>query len=93
MRTETATSNRIHDLATLELRLAQVRDELRLKLHLARQDARDQWDQAEEKWRHFEARAGDLRQASEGAAEDLWSGLKSLGHEVSEGYEKIRRAL
>jgi hypothetical protein len=93
MGTETATPNRIHDLATLELWLAQVRDELRLKMHLARQDARDQWDLAEEKFRHFEARAGALRRASGEAVEDLWSGLKSLGHEISKGYERIRRAL
>ena len=93
MKNETVAPNRIHDLATLELRLAQVRDELRLKMHLARKDARDQWDPVEEKWRHFQARAGDLREASADAAEDVWTGLKALGREIGEGYEKIRRAI
>ena len=60
---ETATSNRVHDLETLELKLAQVRDELRLKLHLARADARDQWDGVEVKWMRFGSRFAAIRTA------------------------------
>lgn len=85
--------NRVHDLETLELRLAQARDELRLKLHLARADADDVWDGLEVKWQHFRSRLADLREAAGEAGGDLSNGVRALGHELAEGYDKLRRAL
>lgn len=93
MTVSTEKDNRIHDLDTLETKLAQVRDELRLKMHLARADARDAWEGLEQKWQHFGNRLGDLKDASGEAAEDAWEGVKALGRELGEGYEKLRRAL
>jgi hypothetical protein len=90
---ETATSNRVHDLETIELKLAQVRDELRLKIHLARADARDEWDAVEQKWAGFRTRLKALREATGEAREDVWDGVRALGREIGEGYERIRRAL
>ena len=91
--TETATSNKVHDLETIELKLAQVRDELRLKVHLARADARDEWDVVEQKWARFRSRLAALREATGEAREDVWEGVRSLGREIGEGYDRIRRAL
>jgi hypothetical protein len=85
--------NRVDDFETLELKVAQLRDELRLKMHLARADARDVYDGLERKWQRFRNRLGDLREASGGAAEDVWTGVRSLGHELAEGYEKLRKSL
>jgi len=89
----TETPNRVEDLESLERKVAQVRDELRLKIHLARADARDAYDGLERKWQQFRSRLGDLRQASGEAAEEVWEGVKGLGHELAEGYEKLRKAL
>jgi len=93
MSTETVTSEQIEDLDSLEAKVAQKRDELRVRMHLARADARDQWERLEIKWERFRARGKDLRGATGEAAEDLLKGLKALGHEIAEGYEAIRRAL
>lgn len=93
MAVTTERENRIHDLETLETKLAQVRDELRLKMHLARADARDSWEGLEQKWQHFGGRLADLREASGEAAGDAWEGVKGLGRELAEGYEKLRKAL
>ncbi len=93
MTTETATPNRIQDLETLEQKLAQMRDELRVKIHLAKADARDQWDVAEQKWARFAPRAHELREAADEAGEGIWTSLKALGHEIAEGYDSVRRAL
>jgi len=89
----TETPNRIEDLETLEQKVAQVRDELRLKVHLARADARDAYEALEQKWQRFRGRLGHLREASGEAAEDVWEGVRGLGHELAEGYEKLRQAL
>jgi hypothetical protein len=93
MTTATEIPNRVQDLRTLELKLAQIRDELRVKKHLARADARDRWDALELKWARFTARSHDLRSAADEAAEDVWRGVQGLGRELADGYEAIRRAL
>jgi hypothetical protein len=93
MPVETAPQNRIHDLETLEAKLAQTRDELRVKLHLARADARDSFESLEETWRRFRRRLAKLRTATGEAGEEAWSGVRALGRELAEGYDKIREAL
>jgi hypothetical protein len=89
----TEKEHRVDDLESLELKVAQLRDEMRLKIHLARADARDAFDVLEQKWQRFRGRLGDLREAGGEAAGDVWSGVKGLGHELAEGYEKLRKAL
>jgi DNA-binding transcriptional ArsR family regulator len=93
METTTLHENRVHDLQTLETKLEQVRDELRIKMHLAKADARDSFDGLEMKWQHFRSHLGALREAGGEAAEDVGQGVKALGRELTEGYEKIRKAL
>jgi predicted nucleic acid-binding Zn-ribbon protein len=73
--------------------LKQQRDELRVKMHLAAADAKDQWDELEGKWEHFEAKA---RQAGEQAAEaskGIWDAARELGAEIKDGYDRIRKTL
>ncbi len=91
--TQTPAENRVHDLRTLEGKLAQTRDELRLKAHLMRADVRDEWITLEEKWGRFEARLHPLRDAAEEVGEEVWKKTKALGREIGKGYEKIRQAL
>lgn len=73
--------------------LKQQRDELRLKMHLAKADARDEWEEMEGKWDNLRERlkaAGD--EASE-AKGDVRDALKSLAAEIKKGYERIRDQL
>lgn len=93
MKAERTIDHRVHDLDTLEEKVAQTRDELFLKLHLARADARDQFDRLEEKWSQFRRRLGEARRAAGAAGDDLLEGLRGMGHDIAEGYERIRRAL
>jgi hypothetical protein len=89
----TIEENRVHDFETLEQKLAQVRDELRVRLHLARADARDEWEGLETKWQRFRTHLGAVRAASGEMGEEVREGLRTLGHEIGEGYERIRRTL
>ncbi|MBT8443302.1 MAG: hypothetical protein KJO13_01065, partial [Gammaproteobacteria bacterium] len=73
--------------------LRQARDELRVQMHLAKADARDEWEKLEPKWDEFEERLDKLEDAAEDTAEDVGKALSSLGDEIKNGYERIRKAL
>ncbi len=68
--------------------LKQKRDALRVQMHLASMEAKEQWDSLEAKWEGFAAKAG-LRETSE----DVEAGLKLVGAELAEGYDRIKAAL
>ncbi len=68
--------------------LKQKRDELRVQMHLASKDLKDEWDQFEGKWDDFSKKA-DLGATGEG----LGDAMEKLGHELKLGYERIRDAL
>ena len=77
----------------LEAELEQARDELRVEVHLAGSEIKDDWEELEKQWHQFTQqmkRAG--HEASE-AGEDVGSALASLGHELRKGYDRIRKAL
>ncbi len=62
-----------HELDSLK----QTRDELRVKLHLGSQDAKDAWDKLERKWLELEdnSKVGDA--------------AKVLVSEIREGYQRF----
>lgn len=68
--------------------LKQLRDELALKVHLATMDAKDEWQELEQKWSDFESKA-KLSETGEGVER----ALSQLGEELKAGYERIRKAL
>ncbi len=68
--------------------LKRLRDEVRVKMHLASMDARAEWDRLETKWKDFSARA-ELSKTGVG----LDSALRSLGDELTEGYRRVRNAV
>ena len=73
--------------------LKQQRDELRVKMHLAAADAKDEWDKLEQKWGHFEAKARQVGGQAADASKDIWQATKDLGGEIKEGYDRIRKTL
>lgn len=68
--------------------LKQTRDELRVKMHLASMEAKEQWDALEAKWEKFAARA-----RLEDTAGEVGDAMRALGEELRMGYERIRAAL
>ncbi|HKQ60372.1 MAG TPA: hypothetical protein VJS92_03745 [Candidatus Polarisedimenticolaceae bacterium] len=67
-------------------RLARERDELKLKIHLGKKDAADEWERLEAKWKELKTKSGPVREA---AAETA----RSVAAEIKQGYEKIRNLL
>ena len=70
-------------------KLAQERDELKLKMHLAKSDARDEFDKLEGRWQSLKAK---MDQASEEAAEvsePIKESARDLMNEIRDGYRRI----
>ncbi len=89
----TTMKNKVSDLETARLKVAQMRDELKLKMHLAGMDARDEWNELEGKWSRFETKARTAQAEGEEVGEQVWTEVKQLGKTLREGYEKLRQTL
>ena len=68
--------------------LKQKRDELRVQMHLASREVKDEWEELEEKTRKFMAKA-EVSRTGEGVGE----ALSELGEELKKGYKRIRKAI
>lgn len=75
----------------LEEKLMQQRDELRVKMHLAKADAKDEWEELERKWAHAQVKFGEVRHAAGESMGDIHTATRLLGDEILKGYERIRR--
>ncbi len=73
--------------------LERERDELRLKIHLAKADGRDQLEKAERKLEQLRARAEVVKSTAKGSAGDVEQAAKALASEIKEGFAKVRRQL
>jgi len=82
-----------NDLDRLVEELKQIRDELKVRVHLAAADAKDEWAQLEKKWDHMRARVERVGDVAEDAAEDVGEALASVGKELKKGYERVRNML
>lgn len=68
--------------------LKQIRDELRVQIHLAKKEVQDDWEQLEEKMEDMAAKA-QLAETGEGVGE----AIEQLGQELKLGYQRIRDAI
>lgn len=74
-------------------RLKQERDELRVKLHLAKEDLSDEWEKIEATLARLESRAKQVGGATREASTDIGAAAKLLAEEIGNGFKKIRRRL
>jgi hypothetical protein len=70
-----------------------MRDDLKVRMHLAKADAKDLWEKLEKKLHGLEAKGRQLSQASEEPLRDVREAARLLVSEIREGYRKIREAL
>jgi len=69
--------------------LKEERDELRVKLQLAKMDAGDEWHKLEGKLHKLEAKAKELGSATADASGDIGSAAKLLAEEIRDGFKKV----
>ena len=66
-------------------------EELRVKVHLARMEASDEWKELEEKLVKFNAKAKELGGVTVEASKDIGAAAKLLGEEIRDGFKKLAR--
>jgi SMC interacting uncharacterized protein involved in chromosome segregation len=69
------------------------RDELRLRMHLGKLDAQDQWEQIEKQWQHVESKLKLAGETGREIAEDIGEATSLAVNEMKQGYEKLRKLL
>lgn len=83
------------DFNELFEQLRQTRDEVRVQMHLASREMKDEWEDLEEKMEDFSVKAKqfaeDAHLKETGAG--LGEALGQVGHELKLGYERIRDAI
>jgi hypothetical protein len=70
--------------------LRAIRGELKVRMHLARLDAADLWEDLEDRWQHADAKLEAMSHASAETAEDVGAALKRVFEELERGYERLR---
>lgn len=73
--------------------LQATRDELRVKLHLGKLEAQEQWDQIEQQWQHVESKLKVAGEAGREIAGDIGEAASLTLDEIKEGYTKLRKLL
>ncbi len=73
--------------------LKQQRDELQLKLHLAKADAKDEWARLENQWEEIKPKLDAAREEVGKTAESVGAALGLAIDELKKGYERLKGRL
>lgn len=73
--------------------LRQKRDELKIKIHLAKTEAGDEWAVAEKKWAQLKTKTASLTTTSGEVAKELGETIKEIGENLMNGYERISKIM
>ncbi|MFQ5486997.1 MAG: hypothetical protein ACE5ET_00945 [Gammaproteobacteria bacterium] len=85
-------SNQLNLDALLES-FKQQADEIRLQMHLAKAEARVEWEDLEKKLEELKAKADVVRKEAGEASEDILEAAKLMAEEIKEGFNRIRKSL
>lgn len=69
--------------------LKQERDELKVRLHLAKLETSEEWQKLEHKLGKLEAKAKEIGNATAEASGDLGAAAKLLAEEIGKGFKKV----
>ncbi len=73
--------------------LRTTRDELKLRLHLGKLDAQDEWEKIEKQWQHVESKLKLAGETGREVAADIGEAASLAVEEMKEGYAKLRKLL
>jgi hypothetical protein len=84
---------KIPELSTLIDDVKRQRDEIRVRLHLAKAEAKEEWARLETKWEHVRGKMEVVGREAGKAAEDVGTALRLVVGELKHGYERVRQLL
>lgn len=74
-------------------RLKTQRDEIKVQIHLAQAELKDELEELEPKWQEAQQKFEELKQGSEEVATDVQNAVKVVVDELSTAYARIKRRL
>jgi len=81
------------DLEHILDELKRYRDEARVRIHLAKADAKDEWERLEHGWTQLRAKMGTAGREVEKTAADVGAALRLAAEELRDGYHRIRTSV
>lgn len=67
------------------------RDELNVQMHLGRAEAKDLWQETEDKWRHLRGQLEQMDNDTGDVAKDVGAAAILVAEEIRQGYERLRK--
>lgn len=74
-------------------KLEEERDELRVKLNLAKMEAREEWEELEKKMDALRGRMKVVGEEAKEASGDVGAAVGVLADEIKEGFSRLRKLL
>lgn len=74
-------------------RLTRERDELRVQMHLARAELRDDWEQLERQWEQLQVKLEAAGREAASSAGEVRAAAGTLLEELRKGYRRVRDQL
>ncbi|MGR8948432.1 MAG: hypothetical protein ACU84Q_10315 [Gammaproteobacteria bacterium] len=69
------------------------RDELKVRMHLAKAEAKEEWEALEKKWAHFTSKTSQIGDVASDASKDVLAATEILAEELKQGYRRIKEAM
>ena len=73
--------------------LKQQKDELALQIHLGKEEAKDEWDKAQDKFSKMLEEWDPVKEAVEESAGNVFESLKLVAGEIKESFDRIKDAV
>jgi len=86
-------ANRKERLQKLISQLEQERDELKVKIGLAKLEAREEWQELEKKLEHLRARMKIVGDEAKEASSDVGAAFDVVADEIKDGFERLRKLM
>ena len=74
-------------------KLKSERDEIKLKLHLASLDAKEEFEEADKHWDTLKNKAAEIADDSKETSEEFIAKAKIVGEELKDAYSRISKRL
>lgn len=74
-------------------KLRTLRDELRVKIHLGKAEARDKWEELESDWQHVEGKIKVLGEETKESAKEVGEATEIVVGELRDAYRRLRDLL
>ncbi|MGJ0515501.1 MAG: hypothetical protein ACR65O_07110 [Methylomicrobium sp.] len=81
------------ELTKLSETLKQQRDEIRLQIHLATADLKDEWEDSEREWDHFKGKFAEIIDESKETTAEFLEKTRIVGEELKIAYKTIQKRL